>query len=152
MIEKLSHGQRIEKEYHDKKYKDWAVPAGYDSGIDKANDFYWGLFGDVAGLDTLDLCCGNEWLSMLLAKRGAKVWGIDISEELIKTATKAAEKAGLSDSITFRYMTCEEMSFDDNSFDLILGSAILHDTDLALRNIHRVLRSVGRAVFIEPLK
>ena len=45
------------------------------------------------------------------------------------------------------------MSFPDDHFDLVYGSAILHHLDLraACREIARVLRPGGRAVFLEPL-
>ena len=50
-------------------------------------------------------------------------------------------------------MAAENLSYDDNFFDLIIGSAILHHTelDLALKNIHRVLKPNGKAIFIEPM-
>ena len=41
----------------------------------------------------------------------------------------------------------------DDSFDLVCGSGILHHLDLpaAMRELARVLRPSGRAVFMEPL-
>jgi ubiquinone/menaquinone biosynthesis C-methylase UbiE len=50
-------------------------------------------------------------------------------------------------------MPGENLTFSDNYFDLCLGSAILHHTDLnlAIKNIYRVLKPGGRAIFIEPL-
>jgi SAM-dependent methyltransferase len=43
--------------------------------------------------------------------------------------------------------------FPDDSFDLVVGRAILHhlNLDQAVGEIHRVLRREGKAVFIEPL-
>ena len=50
-------------------------------------------------------------------------------------------------------MPAEDLSLPENFFDLIAGSAILHHTDLnlAVQNIHRVLKPGGRAIFIEPM-
>jgi SAM-dependent methyltransferase len=50
-------------------------------------------------------------------------------------------------------MAVEDMNFEEGSFDLVIGSAILHHTDLkmAVPNIFRVLKQGGRAIFIEPL-
>ena len=50
-------------------------------------------------------------------------------------------------------MACENLTFEENFFDLIMGSAVLHHTDLnpAIKNIFRVLKPGGKAIFIEPL-
>jgi ubiquinone/menaquinone biosynthesis C-methylase UbiE len=46
----------------------------------------------------------------------------------------------------------ERLPFQDESFDVVFGSSILHHLNLpaALRDIHRVLRRGGRLVFAEP--
>lgn len=144
--------QKMEKEYHDRKYKDDAESTTRYT-TDRAYKFYRELVGDVNGLRVLDYGCGNGWLSIRFAKSGAKVWGIDISEELISKASKWAKSEGLSENITFKEMAAENLSFQDEHFDLIIGSAILHHTDIgiAIENINRVLTSGGRALFIEPM-
>lgn len=50
-------------------------------------------------------------------------------------------------------MSAENLTFKSNFFNLIIGSAILHHTDLnlAINNLHRVLKLGGRAIFIEPM-
>lgn len=148
----LSIRQDIEKKYHNAKYKDSIQPI-YSTGSTAAYKFYWKLMGDVNGLEILDFGCGNGWLSILFAKRGAKMWGIDISEELIKHANQLADKEGLSGKIIFQEMPAENLIFKDNFFNLILGSAILHHTDIkpAVENIYRVLKKSGRAIFVEPM-
>ena len=88
MKNQLSERQRIEEIYHDDKYKDDAVSTTYNRVENRYYGFFWKLIGDVSGLKVLDFGCGNGWASILLAWAGAKVWGIDISEELIKKATK----------------------------------------------------------------
>ncbi len=152
MKEQLSERQKIEKDYHNERYK-CDIPLTINEGSTYAYKFYWGLFGDVKGLRVLDFGCGNGWLSILLAKRGAKMWGIDISEELIKQGNQLADKEGLSEKIFFQEMAAENLIFEDNFFNLILGSAILHHTDikLAVENIYRVLKKGSRAIFVEPM-
>jgi 2-polyprenyl-3-methyl-5-hydroxy-6-metoxy-1,4-benzoquinol methylase len=44
------------------------------------------LLGDVAGREVLDACCGEGFFSRLLAARGARVTGIDLSPRLIELA------------------------------------------------------------------
>ena len=45
-----------------------------------------------------------------------------------------------------------QLSFADNSFDVVFGSSILHhlDFDKSLKEIFRVLKPGGRMVFAEP--
>src|ERR671939_531460 len=52
------------------------------------------LLGEVAGQDVLDAGCGEGYLARILAARGARVTGIDLSPRLVKLAgTKAARGA-----------------------------------------------------------
>ncbi len=44
------------------------------------------LLGDVVGKDVLDAGCGQGYLSRMLAARGARVTGIDLSPRLIAKA------------------------------------------------------------------
>src|SRR5438093_12673712 len=45
-----------------------------------------GLLGDVSGLRLLDLACGHGRLSRELARRGARVVGLDLSSALLDKA------------------------------------------------------------------
>lgn len=150
---KISERQKIEKDYHNRKYQGDISTDTYGTGAANAYKFYWSRIGNVKSLKILDFGCGNGWLSILLAKRGAEVWGIDISEELIKQANQFADKEGLSEKIFFQVMAAENLSFEDNFFNLIIGSAILHHTELslAINNLNKVLKPEGKAIFVEPM-
>ncbi|MBI5236570.1 MAG: class I SAM-dependent methyltransferase [Deltaproteobacteria bacterium] len=152
MTEHLSERQKAEKTYHDDRYRNKSADAPI-GGIDAAYGFYWRIIGGVKGLKILDYGCGNGWLSVQLAKAGADVCGIDISGELIKKANDLKAKHGLSSNPIFHEMPAENLTFPDAYFDVIAGSAVLHHTELdaALKNIARVLKPGGRAVFIEPM-
>src|SRR4029453_2132073 len=47
-----------------------------------------GLLGDVAGQDVLDAGCGEGFLARILAGRGARVTGVDLSPRLIDAARR----------------------------------------------------------------
>jgi ubiquinone/menaquinone biosynthesis C-methylase UbiE len=49
-------------------------------------------------------------------------------------------------------MNAEKLEFSDNSFDLVYGEAIIHhlDINIAMKEIKRVLKPEGFAVFLEP--
>lgn len=106
----------------------------------------------AAGRDVLEYGCGVGNFSFDLAAIGARVTGIDISPNSVEVARKRALDQGF-DSMIFEVMDAENMDFPDESFDVVVGSAILHHLDLekSATEIMRVLRPGGRALFLEPL-
>ncbi|HEX3509942.1 MAG TPA: class I SAM-dependent methyltransferase [Solirubrobacteraceae bacterium] len=109
---------------------------------------------DPAGKVVLQYGCGPGLGVDSLLERGAvHVTGIDISEEEINRARESAASGGYADRVDFRAADAHATGFDDDSFDLIVGHSILHHLDLpvALRELRRLLRPGGRAVFLEPL-
>lgn len=109
---------------------------------------------DPAGKDVLIYGCGEGNTAATLLARGAtSVAGFDISEAEIRRAQAAAVKGGYADRVDFRTADAHRTPYPDRSFDLIVGIAILHhlELDVALKEIRRLLRPGGRAVFREPL-
>jgi SAM-dependent methyltransferase len=107
----------------------------------------------ASGRAVLEYGCGKGSAAFDLARAGAAVTGIDISQVGIREAEQQAERLGLGQHLCFRQMNAEALDFDDGSFDLVCGSGILHhlDLDQAVAEVVRVLRPGGRAVFFEPL-
>jgi len=147
----LTERQQIEKRYHDNKYREHGDSAG--GARTRAYTRFWGIIGLPKGLTILDFGCGNGWLSVLLADLGNRVYGFDISEVLIGMAQKFAEESKVSDRTVFKEMAAENIDFPPETFDLIVGSSILHHTDLdvTLLRIKNVLKADGTAIFMEPL-
>lgn len=107
----------------------------------------------VPGKRVLEYGCGTGSFAFYIVQQGARqVVGIDISEVGIEQANLKAQALEL-ENITFSVMDAEAMDFDDESFDVVCGSAILHHLDMetALSEIVRVLVPDGRAIFIEPM-
>jgi len=101
----------------------------------------------------LDYGCGLGTYACYLAKQGSVVTGIDISEQTIERAKQRASGENVSSKATFLVMNAEHLELDDDSYDIVCGSAILHHLELniALAEISRVLKPEGKAFFIEPL-
>jgi SAM-dependent methyltransferase len=59
-----------------------------DTFYRRLSPFLWEHFGDVRGLDVLDLGCGHGWLSEVLRDAGAEVTGIDGSADLLAQARR----------------------------------------------------------------
>lgn len=103
----------------------------------------------VGGKVVLDYGCGDGETSRELLAQGARhVYGVDISE----TAVALARQRGLADA-TFQVGDAHRLPWPDQSFDVIVGRAILHHLDLPLatRELVRVLRPGGQLFFVEPL-
>ena len=97
----------------------------------------------LRGLAVLDLGCGQGFFSRELARRGARVVGIDIAEQLLAYARRREEHTPLG--ITYHVMSAATMSqhWQLGSFDLVTACMALQDVaDVAasLRNAFAVLR------------
>ena len=75
------------------------------------------MLGDVAGLDVLEFGCGAAQWAIALAGRGARVTGLDLSEEQLRQAAEAAEAAGVE--VTFVHASAEDVPLGDASFDVV---------------------------------
>jgi ubiquinone/menaquinone biosynthesis C-methylase UbiE len=117
-------------------------------------EYAYNLLGDVSGKRIVDFGCGSGANSVLLANRGAHVWGIDISEDLLRLAQRRLAVSGRERGATFIAGSAHDMPFPDNSIDVVFGIAILHhlDLDLVSREVRRVLKPGGRAIFQEPVR
>lgn len=92
---------------------------------------------------------GQELMPALIEAKPRRLVVIDISENEIEATRK--DWANQAD---FMVMDGHAMTFPDRSFDLVVGRAILHhlDYNVAMKEIVRVLRPGGVALFVEPLR
>lgn len=117
-------------------------------------EYCYHLLGDVRGSRVVDFGCGSGANTVLLANRGAEVWGVDISEDLIRLAEHRLAVSGRAGGARFVVGSAHDLPFPDGSVDVLFGIAVLHHLDLLLvsREVHRVLRRGGRAIFQEPVR
>lgn len=105
--------------------------------------------GDVGGKCILDAGCGEGRNTRLLAKRGAKVCGVDLSEAMIARAREEEAQSKLG----IKYLTgsyCQMPFFQDSQFDQVVSFMALMDGpdyERAVREIRRVLKPGGELVF-----
>ncbi|MCS6977553.1 MAG: methyltransferase domain-containing protein [Gemmatales bacterium] len=114
--------------------------------------FAFDLLGDVSGKAVLDYGCGHGMAAVILARRGAQVTAFDLCGGYVAEAQQRAEANAVADRIDFVQAAGERLPFRDGSFDAVWGHAVLHHLDLepACRELVRVLKPGGTAVFCEP--
>jgi SAM-dependent methyltransferase len=109
--------------------------------------------GDVRGKRILELCCGNGYLAVYFARRGAWIAGVDISSVAVEHAQARVRANRLPGSMAFLRNSAYELAFADASFDLVISNSAHHlqDWERLGTEVHRVLKPEGRAIFVEPL-
>ena len=107
------------------------------------------ILGSVKGLFILDAGCGNGYLCRLLAKRGAKVVGVDISRRFIEIAKRKERENPLGIQYYVGSL-CNLNMFQDEVFDVVVSNLALmdvHDLEKAVKELYRVLKVNGKLVF-----
>jgi len=88
----------------------------------------------------LDLGCGEGTLGLEIVRRGASVYGVDLSEEMVIQAK--------ANGLEAEVMSVTDMPFEQ-AFDAVFSNAMLHwvrEPALAVEHIARALKSGGRFV------
>ncbi|HEX2465520.1 MAG TPA: class I SAM-dependent methyltransferase [Thermoanaerobaculia bacterium] len=120
----------------------------------------WGIWGiperDVgmlrsvaAGMDALEDGCGTGYVSAWMARRGARVVGLDNSPAQLATAWQLRREHGVG--VALVHGAGERLPFADESFDFVIseyGAAIWADPHAWIPEAARVLRRGGELVFL----
>lgn len=102
----------------------------------------------------LDFGCGPGDNALRFASAGFNIKGFDISEGNITVSRNLFAKNQMSEQGEFNVGTAEKLNFADESFEAIVGIDILHHVDIpkAVREVKRVLKPGGIAIFREPIE
>lgn len=147
----MPKGNRVAKEWDDAA-ESWVdfVRQGKDYFRDELNNpGMFRMIGDVKGQLVLDVACGEGYSTRILAGKGAKVIGIDLSKKLIEYAKSQEEKDGLG--IAYYVTDSAVLSrFPANCFDLVTCFMAIMDIEHyeeAIGEIARVMKDDGRFIF-----
>lgn len=106
-------------------------------------------------LRVLEVCIGTGTNSIIIAdnRRNTEIVGIDLSKEMLALAKEKIEKRGITNIKTI-VMDATNMNFDDNYFDVVLISLVLHEVDDSIRHkimreAKRVLKNNGKIIIVE---
>jgi ubiquinone/menaquinone biosynthesis C-methylase UbiE len=151
------HIKDVNTRYHDAAAHEYDAKWGIDFG-DIGQDqvrakLVKALGGDDAQTfdDALEIGSGTGYFSLNLVQLGliGKLTATDISPGMLGRLASTAKALGLDDVSTV-VAEAETLPFEDESFDLVLGHAVLHhipDLDRAFAEFKRVLRPGGLIVF-----
>jgi ubiquinone/menaquinone biosynthesis C-methylase UbiE len=151
MVSSLPKKNRIAKEWSDAA-ESWVdfVRQGKDYFRDELNTpGMLRLIGNVKGLEVLDVACGEGYNTRILARKGAKATGIDLSAEMVEHA-KSQEK---KDQLGIRYYLSDSADlsrFPAKRFDLVtcfMALMDIEDCQGTIREVARVMKDDGRFIF-----
>jgi ubiquinone/menaquinone biosynthesis C-methylase UbiE len=152
-----AHIKDVNTRYHDAAAREYDSKWGIDFGqigqdqvrakLEKA---LGGLDGRTFG-DALEIGSGTGYFSLNLVQLGVikRLTATDISPGMLKRLTATAAALGL-EGVSTVATEAEELPFEDGSFDLVFGHAVLHhipDLNRAFAEFRRVLRPGGMIAF-----
>ncbi len=120
----------------------------------------WGIWGvpesqlrilpdNLVGKDAIELGCGTAYVSAWLARRGARVVGIDNSEAQLATARRLQQQHRLDFPLI--HGSAETIPYPDQSFDVAIseyGACLWADPERWVPEAARLLRPGGQLVFL----
>jgi ubiquinone/menaquinone biosynthesis C-methylase UbiE len=118
----------------------------YRGRQDEATRTIFSLAKNLKGKKLLDVGCGNGDQLALACKKGAEVYGIDISPKMIGEAKRSHSFLN-----NLSVQDLNKLRFNNNSFDIVISRFALQHLDnveKGLGEIWRVLKPGGTAVFL----
>lgn len=113
--------------------------------VDKFSLPYWD-FDRFKDKKVLDVGCGPGWLVTQYALAGADVFAIDLTPRAVELTKKFLEFKGVSARV--EEGNAEKLQFENDFFDLVASSGVLHHTPnilQAFKECFRVLKPGGNA-------
>jgi ubiquinone/menaquinone biosynthesis C-methylase UbiE len=151
------HIKDVNTRYHDAAAEEYDAKWGIDFGAIGQRQVRLKLIKALGGLkgrsfgDALEIGSGTGYFSLNLVQLGVveRLTATDISPGMLGRLAATAEALGLRD-VTTVTTEAESLPFEDQSFDLVFGHAVLHhipDLDAAFAEFRRVLRPGGLIAF-----
>ena len=144
LIHEVAHGKVIAEK--GEAIWNWSSPAGKRRWARRSRMFVDFLAN--RNKRVLEIGCGTGLFTKEIAMTDNEITAIDISEDLIAIARNRSNTG----NVTFLVENAYETQFENENFDVIVGSSSLHHLDMsrALSEIYRLLKYGGELMFTEP--
>lgn len=156
-IEDAAHRIERERDFHNQRFADDSGREARTRRFYDAISYGFALYRqrvseESRGRRVLEYGCGTESLAFDLSHIANQVIGIDISDVAINQAQYTLSQRGLA-NVQFVVDNAEAMQLPDAAIDVVAGSGIVHHLDIpkSMRELRRVLRVGGIAIFAEPM-
>jgi SAM-dependent methyltransferase len=140
---------RANAEYTNARAHDAWAQAEIEWGVCRVAESELNVLPEVAGKDVIELGCGTAYFGAWLARRGARVVGVDVTPAQLETARRMEAEFGLG--LEFVEANAEDTHLPAESFDLVLseyGASIWCDPAKWIPEAARLLRPGGLLVFL----
>ena len=138
------------------------LASAYEKAAQLAIESYYRQVAEeiVAGFKEgiiLDLGTGPGYLPVEILQRSPaiRIVGVDLSQKLIHKANANVIKAGVSERVSFEVGNAAKLSYNDDSFDMVISTGMLHSLKNpvnVLMEINRVLKKGGEAWIYDPAR
>jgi tRNA (mo5U34)-methyltransferase len=109
------------------------------------------LPADLSDWTALDIGCNAGFYTFELARRGARVTGLELDEHYLAQARWAAGRFGLSDVVDFRRGSVYDLVETGEQWDLVLFMGVLYHLRHPLLALDAVARAVRRLLVLQTL-
>jgi tRNA (mo5U34)-methyltransferase len=146
------------------RLKPWFHNLHLPGGLQTAPDHFLGDFPffkwkelsphipeDLQGWKVLDIGCNAGFYTFQLAKRGARVVGIDLDEHYLKQARWAARIFGVEDQVEFRQQQVYDLAHVDERYDLVVFMGVLYHLRYPMLALDIVSQKVDKLMIFQTL-
>jgi len=141
-----------------------SAPSRYDRGIriltlGRLDKIYDRLASHIKkGQKVLDIGCGTGALTLMAARKGAKVKGIDVNPQMLEIAQKRAREANLTQNTELCEMGVAELKREEvESYDIVLSGLCFSELTegeliYSLKKINRILKPGGLLLVADEVR
>lgn len=142
---------RTNAEYWEANAEVWTKHsrAGFDIYRDALHTpAFLAMLPDIAGLKGIDIGCGEGSNTRWLARKGAKMTGIDLAPTFIRHATEYETGCEAKESLGIHYQVADALHLPVNDAEFDFASAFMSMMDMpqqadVLKEVYRVLKPQG---------
>lgn len=109
--------------------------------------------GNIKGKRILDIGCGDGIFDIEMARRGALVEALDISNSALERAKWRAKQLGLEAKINFIRGDATRLPYGDAAFDMVISNCVLEhiaEDQAVLQECSRLLKPSGKLIITVP--